>query len=124
MCLPHLWYCSMVYSNKGLKHHSKWSLICVKKVVSLILFNIHIQTYFISFLFLHLPPRFTTHGTKWLQNSYKLVNLGALKFSTLYENYIFHCMSNIFCVEFQRYPLKFHTKYLTHTLKDMQFVEN
>ena len=28
-------------------------------------------------------------------------------------------MGKIFCMEFQRYPLKFHTKYLTHTLKDM-----
>ena len=28
-------------------------------------------------------------------------------------------MAKIFCVEFQRYSLKFHTKYLTHTLKDM-----
>ena len=25
-------------------------------------------------------------------------------------------MGNIFCVEFQRFPLKFHTKYLTHSL--------
>ena len=32
-------------------------------------------------------------------------------------------MSKIFCVEFQRYPLKFHTKYLTHTLKDVQCLE-
>ena len=31
----------------------------------------------------------------------------------------FNCMSKIYCVEFQRYPLKFHTKYPTHTLKDM-----
>ena len=28
-------------------------------------------------------------------------------------------MIKIFCVEFQRYPLKFHTKYLICTLKDM-----
>ena len=28
-------------------------------------------------------------------------------------------MGKIFCVEFQRVPLKFHTKYLTHTLKDI-----
>ena len=28
-------------------------------------------------------------------------------------------MGKIFCVEFQRVPMKFHTKYLTHTLKDM-----
>ena len=27
--------------------------------------------------------------------------------------YIFQCMGKIFCVEFQRLPLKFHTKYLT-----------
>ena len=28
-------------------------------------------------------------------------------------------MDKIFCVEFQRYPLKFHTKYLTQTLTDV-----
>ena len=28
-------------------------------------------------------------------------------------------MGYIFCVKFQRYSLKFHTKYLTHTLKDV-----
>ena len=28
-------------------------------------------------------------------------------------------MGKIFCVEFQKFPLKFHTKYLTHTLKGM-----
>ena len=37
--------------------------------------------------------------------------------------HIFQCMGKIFCVEFQRYPLKFHTKYLTHTLKDMIFMQ-
>ena len=36
----------------------------------------------------------------------------------LYKSHIFQCMCEIFCVEFQRYPLKFHTKYLTHTLKN------
>ena len=35
---------------------------------------------------------------------------------------IFQCMGKIFCVEFQRFPLKFHTKYLTHTLKDVHFI--
>ena len=29
----------------------------------------------------------------------------------------------IFCVEFQRVPLKFHSKYLTHTLKDAIFIQ-
>ena len=31
-------------------------------------------------------------------------------------------MGKIFCVEFQRSPLKFHTKYLTHSLKDVHFI--
>ena len=52
----------------------------------------------------------------------ELLNLRALKISTLYQNRIFQCMGKIFCVEFQRFPLKFHTKYLTHTLKDVPFI--
>ena len=32
-------------------------------------------------------------------------------------------MAKIFCVEFQRWPLKFHTKYLAHTMKDIYFIE-
>ena len=34
-----------------------------------------------------------------------------------------HSMGNISCVEFQRYPFKFHTKHLTCTLKDVKFTE-
>ena len=52
------------------------------------------------------------------KNTYELLNLRSLKISMLYKDHIFQCMSMIFCVEFQRVPLKFHTKYLTHTLKD------
>ena len=55
------------------------------------------------------------------KNTYELLTLRALKLSPANEIYIFQCMSMIFCVEFQRYPLKFHTKYHTHTLKDMIF---
>ena len=51
------------------------------------------------------------------KNAYELLNLRALKISMLYKNRIFQCMGKIFCVEFQRVPLKFHTKYLTHTWK-------
>ena len=40
----------------------------------------------------------------------------------LYKNCIFQCIGKIFCVEFQRFPLKFHTKYLIHTLKDVHFI--
>ena len=56
------------------------------------------------------------------KNTYELLNLRALKMSMLYKNHIFQCMGKIFCVEFQRVPLKFHTKYLTHTLKDVDFI--
>ena len=56
-------------------------------------------------------------------NGQELLNLRALKISMLYKNHIFQSMGKIFCVEFQRYPLKFHTKYLTHTLKDMIFMQ-
>ena len=57
------------------------------------------------------------------KNNYELLNLRALKFSYVNKIPIFQCMGKIFCVEFQRYPLKFHTKYLTHTLKDMIFMQ-
>ena len=56
------------------------------------------------------------------KNTYELLSLRALKISHLYKNHNFQCKGKIFCVEFQRYSLKFHTKYLTHTLKDVDFV--
>ena len=56
------------------------------------------------------------------KNAYELLNLRALKISMLHKNCIFQCMGKIFSVEFQRYPLKFHTKYLTHTLKGVYFI--
>ena len=58
------------------------------------------------------------------KKTYELLNLRALKFSPVNKIHIFQCMGKIFCVEFQRYPLKFHTKYLTHTLKDMTFIQH
>ena len=65
--------------------------------------------------------------SKWsggrFKNTYELLNQRALKFSYVNKIHIFQCMGKIFCVEFQRYPLKFHTKYLTHTLKDMIFMQ-
>ena len=57
-----------------------------------------------------------------LKNEYELLNLRAHKILMLCKNHIFQCMGQIFCVEFQRVPLKFHTKYLTHTLKDVDFI--
>ena len=56
------------------------------------------------------------------KNSNELLYIKALKISTLYKNCFFKCMSKIFSVEFQRYPLKFPTKYLTHTLNFFYFI--
>ena len=50
--------------------------------------------------------------------AYELVNMGARKSSPVNRLYIFQCMGKTFCVEFQRVPLKFIIKCLTHTLKD------
>ena len=58
----------------------------------------------------------------YFKNTYELLNLRALKFSPVDKIYIFQCMGKIFCVEFQRYPLKFHSKYFTHTLKDIDII--
>ena len=37
--------------------------------------------------------------------------------------HILRCMGSKFCVKFQRCPLKFHTKFWTHTLQNMHFTE-
>ena len=58
------------------------------------------------------------------KNTYELLKLKALKFLPVNKIYISQCMGKIFCVEFQRYPLKFHTKHLTYTLKDMIFIQH
>ena len=67
-----------------------------------------------------------TRESPWLirgrfKKAFELLNLRALKLSPVNKMQIFQCMGKIFCVEFQREPLKFHTKYLTHTLKDAIF---
>ena len=51
------------------------------------------------------------------------VNLCALISSRFNKLHIFQCMGKMFCVEFQRVPLKFQTKYLTHTLKDTILIQ-
>ena len=37
-----------------------------------------------------------------LKNSHELLDLTALKMSMFYKNYVFQCMGQIFCVEFQK----------------------
>ena len=56
------------------------------------------------------------------KNTYELVTLGAPKISLINKLHIFQCMGNIFCVEFQREALKFHTKYLTHRFNETFFI--
>ena len=64
-------------------------------------------------------------GRGRLKKAYELLSLRALKFSPVNKMHIFQCMDKIFqCVEFQREPLNFHTKYLTHTLKDTIFIQH
>ena len=57
------------------------------------------------------------------ENTYELVNLGARQFIFINKLRIFQCMGKIFCVEFQWGPLRFHKKYLTHTLKKTIFIQ-
>ena len=57
-------------------------------------------------------------GGGTLKKVYELVNLRATKFSILNTKSFFQCMGKIFCVVFNRFPLKFHTKYFTNTLKE------
>ena len=70
----------------------------------------------------HYHPNFVTKKSAdsggHIKNTYEPSNLRALKFSLVDKIHIFQCMGKIFCVEFQRVPLKFRTKCLTHTLKD------
>ena len=66
---------------------------------------------------------FSLQFLTWVSYSYhfscQLLNSRPIKFKHLNEIPIIQCMGRIFCVEFQSVALKFHTKYLTHTLKNM-----
>ena len=58
------------------------------------------------------------------KNTYELLNRRAFKFSPVDKISIFQYMGKIFCVEIQRYPLKFHTKYVTPILKNMSSIQH
>ena len=68
------------------------------------------KQWYTLYVFLYHSGRF--------KDVYELVNLRAPKLLILNKS-LFQCLGKIFCMEFQRFPLKFHTKYLTHTLKDV-----
>ena len=59
------------------------------------------------------------HTRGCFKNVYELINVRAHKFSILNNNFLFQSMGKIFCVEFQKFPLKFHAKYVTHAWKDV-----
>ena len=71
-----------------------------------------------------LSKRDLMPGEGGVQTLMTFLSLGALKFSPTNKIHIFQCTGKIFCVEFQRYPLKIHTKYLPRTLKDMIFIQH
>ena len=114
----------------------KWILTSINWCVSLVLpgesFDItawvdiklnHIKCLCVSMIMPWHRHTFSITGGRF-KNTYELLNLRALKFSPVNKIHIFQCMGMIFCVEFQRYPLKFHSKYLTHTLKDVTFMQH
>ena len=57
------------------------------------------------------------------KNTCELLIPRSLECSYLNEIHIFQRIGKEFCVEFQRVHLKFHTKFITHTLKETNFVE-
>ena len=56
---------------------------------------------------------------------YRSLDNGTFLFQDLYQKkcltvvHFFHCMGKIFCVEFQRIPFKFQTKYRANAFKDI-----
>ena len=70
----------------------------------------------VKFVFIHcmcLGSIWKVHMSSWFW---------VLKFAMLNKNQIFPCIDKEFWAEFQMVPQKFHTKYLTHTLKDIDFI--
>ena len=60
---------------------------------------------------------------KRFKHIYEHWNRRALEIVTLYEIQIFQYKGEIFCMEYQRFPLKFHTKYHINTLKYDNFIQ-
>ena len=59
------------------------------------------------------------YGKQLVYNAIRItVNTYMLRIDKRYKNIMGEGGGGIFCVEYQREPLKFHRKYLTHTLDD------
>ena len=113
--IDHGHLCGMEFTSRKFVFHKNHSL---SHMIS------GIQTHSDELCFALVPMMSSMSHRAWgghLKNTYELLNLRALKCSPVNKIYIFQCMGKIFCVEFQREPLKFHTKYLIHTLKRYDF---
>ena len=109
---------SCIFSNEFYweNEENDWmSVFCIIVFLHLI-FLVH-WWFGLSLILIHEPCG--AEGSKMLE----LVYLRTLKFSLINKLHIFQCMGKIFCVEFQREPLKFHIQYLTQTLKDTIFIQ-
>ena len=121
---------NLVHVAKAWAHMQSFSLKFTQEVWFLQYTNILLSLWNVSETPSDLHMSFRDFTTEWhgrapggrFKNTYELLNLRALKISKLHKNHIFQCVGKIFCVEFQKVPLKFHTKYLTHTLKDVDFI--
>ena len=138
-CINKLYLCAVYRVDScfsGLSVASLWSLFCNELIlwsrpttwnhcrVSLLigLWSISVSTIARNHVEVITWKRFPRYWGRF-KNTYELLNPRALKISTLYKkNHIFQCMGNIFCGEFQRSPLKFYTKCLTHALKYVHFI--
>ena len=65
----------------------------------------------ICYMYVILPSK-----RRRLQGPFPIIPMSS-SIPSPYKIQIFPCMGEILCVEFQKYLLKFHTKYLAHTLK-------
>ena len=98
-----------------------WLEIRVRIITAHVNFHFHFVKFLRGFNLLIRNKEYTREWTGGRFNTYELLSLRALQSSTLYKIIIFQCMSKIFWVEFQRFSLKCHTKYLTHTSNNFIF---
>ena len=117
-------FCVLIYmepAGKWIILRCGWRQDVINKTVMFILFCPRVSI-IIAICFYVLGPFRISCSWGRFKNTNELLNLRALKISALYKISIFQCMGKISWVEFQMNPLKFHTKYLTLTLKDTYFI--
>ena len=116
----------LILPIRTMKYQSKFIYLHSRKIANVIWEMSAILSHCVNY------PAEVMHGSSWhiwggggrFKNTYELLNLRALELSSVNKIHIFQCMYKIFCVEFQREPLKFHTKYLKHTLNNTIFIQS